>query len=104
MISHLYFCGLCIVKGMALFMNKLRFTSIIIFIISLPFINIALKLYHELYAEVRDGDGIGLYFLGIEINDKLSYEQIPSYFWGFLTVGLLLIVISFFLFFKTKNK
>lgn len=64
----------------------------------------ALKLYYVLYNEVKDGDGIGLYFLGIEINDKLPYGQIPLYLWSFLTIGVLLIISSIFLILRAKRR
>ncbi|MCO1602522.1 hypothetical protein [Desulfosporosinus nitroreducens] len=59
-------------------MKRLRFIAKIIFVISIPFILKALDLYNRFYHEVWDGDGIGLYFFGIEINDKLPYGQIHS--------------------------
>jgi len=57
--------------------RRLRFIAMIIFAISILFILKAVDLYNTLYHEVWDGDGIGLYFFGIEINDRLPYGQIP---------------------------
>lgn len=85
-------------------MNKLRFIAMIIFLISIPFILKALDLYNRFYNEVRDGDGIGLYFFGIEINDKLPYGQIPIYLWSFFTIGILLILFAVILFIRAKRR
>ncbi len=84
-------------------MNRLRFLAIIIFVISTPFILKALELFNRFYVEVRNGDGIGLYFLGFEINDKLSYGVIPFYFWSFLAIGIVLIILSIILFVRAKS-
>lgn len=84
-------------------MNRLRFHAKIVFVISILFILKALELFNRFYIEVRDGDGIGLYFLGFEINDKLPYGEIPFYLWGFLTIGMLLIILSIFLFHRAKR-
>lgn len=85
-------------------MNRLRFIAMIIFVISIPFILKALDLYNRFYNEVRDGDGIGLYFLGIEINDKLPYGQIPIYLWSFFIIGILLMVFAVILFIRAKRR
>lgn len=84
-------------------MNRLRLISMIIFVISITFILKALHLYSRFYNEVRDGDGIGLYFFGIEINDKLPYGQIPFYLWSFLAIGILLFIFSVILFIKSEK-
>jgi hypothetical protein len=79
--------------------KKLRNISIILFIVSLPFILKAISLF----TVVRDGNGIGLYFIGLEINDKLPYGQIPVYAWSFLAIGVLLILFSVILFFRYRK-
>lgn len=84
-------------------MNRLRIIAGIIFVISIPFILKAINLYNGFYNEVSDGDGIGLYFLSIEINDKLPYGQIPFYLWSFLVIGILLIIFSVILFIRAKK-
>lgn len=76
----------------------------IIFVVSIPFILKALELYKRFYIEVRDGDGIGLYFSGIEINDKLPYGQIPFYLWSFLVIGILLIMFSIIVFIRAGRR
>jgi hypothetical protein len=86
------------------FVNRLRFIARIIFVISITFILKALDLYNRFYNEVRDGDGIGLYFFGIEINDRLPYGEIPFYLWSFLAIGTLLIIFSVILFIKAKRR
>lgn len=54
-----------------------------------------------------DGDGIGLYFLGIEINDTVPEGSIPSYAIGFLISSLIALVTSLVLIgmnLKLRNK
>jgi hypothetical protein len=46
-----------------------------------------------------DGDGIGVYFWGIKINDHVSEIDIPSYANGFLGVGTILLILAICLFF-----
>jgi len=84
--------------------NRLKFIAMIICVISIPFILKALDLYNRFYNEVRDGDGIGLYFFGIEIIDKLPYGQIPIYLWSFFTIGILLMVFAVILFLRAKRR
>lgn len=75
-----------------------------ILVISIPFCLKALDLYNRFYHEVWDGDGIGLYFFGVEINDKLPYGQIPFYLWSFMAIGILLIMLSAILFIEAKRR
>lgn len=56
--------------------------------------------------EEVDGNGIGVYFLGMEINDKVAGTDIQSYANGFLgtgTIFLLLAVCLFFILLKEKS-
>lgn len=78
----------------------IRAISILLIILSMIFIFKSISLLNI----VKDGDGIGLYFLGLEINDKLPFEQIPNYSMGFLVIGFALIFISMGLFVRTQNK
>ncbi len=73
-------------------MKKLLYLSITLLAISLPFIYKGINLFREI--PMVDGDGIGLYFFGLEINDTLLTEEIPVYAWGFLGVAITLIVLS----------
>lgn len=41
-----------------------------------------------------DGDGIGVYFLGFEINDSVQEESIPSYAVGFFTSSFFALIAS----------
>ncbi|MBT2663228.1 hypothetical protein [Bacillus sp. ISL-45] len=41
-----------------------------------------------------DGDGIGVYFFAIEINDRVPEERIPSYASGFFISSFLVFIIS----------
>ncbi|MFD1738622.1 hypothetical protein ACFSCX_19040 [Bacillus salitolerans] len=41
-----------------------------------------------------DGDGIGVYFLGFEINERVPEESIPSYAVGFFISSFLVIIAS----------
>lgn len=41
-----------------------------------------------------DGDGIGVFFLGFEINDKVPEGDIPSYAIGFFISSLVALIVS----------
>jgi hypothetical protein len=41
-----------------------------------------------------DGDGIGIYFLGFEINDQVPEKSIPSYAIGFFATSLTTMTIA----------
>ncbi|WP_042148314.1 hypothetical protein [Paucisalibacillus sp. EB02] len=41
-----------------------------------------------------DGDGIGVYFLGVEINDRVPEEGISSYAVGFFISSFLALIAS----------
>jgi hypothetical protein len=49
-------------------------------------------------AEAIDGDGIGVYFLGMEINDRVAGADIPTYANGFLGTGTILLLLAVSLF------
>lgn len=42
-----------------------------------------------------DGDGMGIYFLGIEINDQVHTSSITTYAIGFFCLGILMLAGSF---------
>ncbi|WP_226087736.1 hypothetical protein [Mesobacillus sp. S13] len=42
-----------------------------------------------------DGDGIGLYFLTLEINDRVQEASIPGYSKGFFMSSFVVFLISF---------
>ncbi|MBO1514108.1 hypothetical protein [Metabacillus bambusae] len=42
-----------------------------------------------------DGDGIGIHFLGLEINDRVADENIPTYATGFFVASLITLLIAF---------
>lgn len=44
-----------------------------------------------------DGDGIGVYFLTIEINDRVQEASIPAYANSFLTSSFAVFLISIFI-------
>ncbi|MED1863097.1 hypothetical protein P4V41_06485 [Fictibacillus nanhaiensis] len=53
-----------------------------------------------------DGDGIGVYFLGIVINENVSSVDIPSYANGFLGTGIIFLILAvcmFFILLSEKN-
>lgn len=54
-----------------------------------------------------DGDGIGIHFLGLEINDRVPEATIPTYAIGFFVASLLSLFTAFALvgktFFKVKG-
>lgn len=41
-----------------------------------------------------DGDGVGVHFLGLEINDRVQEESIPSYAIGFFISSLIALLLS----------
>ncbi|MET3729233.1 hypothetical protein ABID52_002814 [Fictibacillus halophilus] len=45
-----------------------------------------------------DGDGIGVYFLGIEINESVPSVDIPSYANGFMGSGVIFLILAVCLF------
>ena len=86
-------------------MKKLRYFSIVLMAISLTFIYKGVSLLREI--PNVDGDGIGLYFFGLEINETLPKEEISLYAWGFLGAALALIVLAslaYGLYFYRKKK
>jgi hypothetical protein len=44
-----------------------------------------------------DGDGIGIHFLGLEINDRVPEESIPKYAIGFFIASIFPTLIAFVL-------
>ncbi|RZT23469.1 hypothetical protein [Fictibacillus sp. BK138] len=57
-------------------------------------------------AESIDGDGIGVYFLGMEISDRVPTADIPTYANSFLGTGVILLLLAVSLFvilLKEKN-
>ncbi|WP_442600175.1 hypothetical protein [Neobacillus sp. D3-1R] len=48
-----------------------------------------------------DGDGVGIHFFGIEINDHVTEESIPSYAIGFFIASLITFSISLLITWKT---
>ncbi|RDU38644.1 hypothetical protein DRW41_03525 [Neobacillus piezotolerans] len=51
-----------------------------------------------------DGDGIGVYFLGLEINDRVPEANIPSYAIGFFVASFINLLIALALVVKTFLK
>ncbi len=47
---------------------------------------------NSIYLNGIDGDGIGIYLLGIEINDRVPTEKVPEYVKGFALLGSILII------------
>jgi len=41
-----------------------------------------------------DGNGIGLHFLGIEINEVVLKEQLPSYAFGFTAAAIIPLLVA----------
>ncbi|MGD6776758.1 MULTISPECIES: hypothetical protein [Bacillaceae] len=46
------------------------------------------------HGSVVDGNGIGVYFLGLEINDRVLEANIPNYAIGFFIAGLCTLLMS----------
>ncbi|MGM0877387.1 MAG: hypothetical protein ACQEWV_22300 [Bacillota bacterium] len=51
-----------------------------------------------------DGDGIGIHFFGLEINDRVPEASIPTYAIGFLVASFITLLIAFALIGKTFLK
>jgi hypothetical protein len=51
-----------------------------------------------------DGEGIGVYFLGLEINDTVPEAKIPTYAIGFFVASLITLLIALALVGKTVLK
>ena len=79
--------------------KKLRNFSIILFIASIPFLLKSYSLFHM----VQDGWGIGIDFLGFEINDKVPFEQVSQYAAVFLLIGTVILLVSLVLFYKARE-
>jgi hypothetical protein len=84
-------------------MKLSRYTSVITLIMAIPFILKSFSLFNTINNAVKDGDGIGLYFLGFEINDRLRFEQIPQYSLMFLIIGMVLIISSIFIYIRGRK-
>ncbi|WP_054028678.1 hypothetical protein [Bacillus sp. FJAT-28004] len=46
-----------------------------------------------------DGDGIGIYFLGLEINSRVPADRIPTYADGFFVTSMISMLIAITIFF-----
>jgi hypothetical protein len=79
-------------------MKKFKYYSAIILSAAIYFIFKAVSLFNF----IRDGDGIGITLLGLELNDTVPYEQVPQYSWAFLIIGVILIGISIIIQYKSK--
>ena len=53
--------------------------------------------------KIKDGWGAGVYFLGIEINDRVPFDSLLKYAISFFIIGISFLLISFFCFQKTKK-
>lgn len=50
-----------------------------------------------------DGDGIGVHFLGLEINDRVPEANISTYAIGFFVASVITLLIAFALFALTTS-
>ncbi|UYZ23968.1 hypothetical protein [Mesobacillus jeotgali] len=66
--------------------------AVILFLFAVLLFNKGLDL-RSLGTDV-DGDGIGVYFFAMEINDRVPEESIPSYANGFLISSFVVFIIS----------
>jgi hypothetical protein len=75
-------------------MNVINSWIVFIFLalISVLMVNMGLDLW-SLGTNV-DGDGIGIHFLGLEINDRVPEAKIPSYAIGFFVTSLITLLIA----------
>ncbi len=58
----------------------------------------------ELWAIIDqvDNDGIGLHFLGVEINEVVLKEQLPSYAFGFIAAAMIPTLVAINIAIKIK--
>ncbi|MCM3123158.1 MULTISPECIES: hypothetical protein [unclassified Mesobacillus] len=76
---------------------KYWLASIVLIVVSVLFLKQGMELWN-LGTDV-DGAGIGIHFLGFEINDSVPEASIPSYAIGFfiaagLSIGLMLVIFG----------
>jgi len=79
--------------------------AVILFLFAVLLFNKGLDL-RSLGTDV-DGDGIGVYFFAMEINDRVPEESIPSYANGFLISSFVVFIISILFVWmnlKSRNK
>lgn len=70
--------------------------------VTILFLNKGLELW-SLGTNV-DGDGIGIYFLGLEINDRVFESNIPKYAVGFFIGSFITLLVAIALICKTFHK
>lgn len=80
-------------------MKKFKYFSTIILVISTYFLFKAITLFNV----VKDGDGIGITLFGVELNDRVPYDQVSHYSWPFLVIGAILLLISAIIYNKSKT-
>lgn len=74
---------------------KRTILSILLILFGIYLVNKSFELITKLL--IQDGDGTGLYFSFIEINDRLKFEQIPVTATVLNSIGVLLIVTVIFI-------
>lgn len=79
---------------MKMYWFKRIILSILFILFGIYLINKSFELITTLL--IQDGDGTGLYFSFIEINDRLKFEQIPVTATVLNSLGVLLIVTVIF--------
>ncbi|SHH70547.1 hypothetical protein [Clostridium grantii] len=88
-------------------MKKKYYTCLILEILLVVSIIMLLLKYNELKIDFIDGDGIGIYFLGFEINDRVSSGEISVYRNIFFNTSIMFSIIAFingFLLINIKRK
>jgi len=65
--------------------------KIVLFLVGALFTYKGINLYLS-YFNFIDGDGIGIYFLGFEINDKVPIGYVPIYATSITILGIMLII------------
>lgn len=78
------------------------FGSVLCVVLAILMINKGITLWN--IGSGVDGDGIGIYFLGFEINDRVSEQSIPTYAIGFFVGSIITALVPFVLFGKTLVK
>lgn len=82
------------------------FLAIIGILCITEFTELLSKYQDAMSAKVPLGEGIGVYFYGLEINDRVKNENIMSYGYSFFAIGALLILSGIYMiyFHVFKNK
>ena len=84
-------------------MNAIIRWIVFIFLIFIAFQLVNKGLELRSFGTNIDGDGIGIHFLGLEINDRVSEGNISTYAVGFFVSSMITLLVAFVFLGKTSN-